>query len=116
MFLENRESQRFCEYIGRHVRSRYPIGTKSAVSYVIANKMVADVNVFRARSNRRIVRESAGTLIVGEERKRSRNRKGKERKKKADPKSLLESMSQRIIFSFCHQGKPKLLICENKFK
>jgi len=46
MFDEQVREKRFCHYIGGHIGGRYPSGRKRAVGDVIANKMIADINVF----------------------------------------------------------------------
>ena len=46
MFKEKRQRKRFCEYVGRHVGGRYPVGTESTVVNMSADKMMSNIDVF----------------------------------------------------------------------
>jgi len=72
VFNKERERKWFCEDIRWHIGSRYPIGTKSTIVDVIANEMMANVDMFGTGSNSRTICKRTGTLIIGEERERSR--------------------------------------------
>jgi hypothetical protein len=52
---ENRKWESFGKDIGRHVCSRYPGSRERTVLYVIANKMMADIDMFGTRRYRRRV-------------------------------------------------------------
>jgi len=73
MFQEKGKRKRFGENVSRHIGRGNPIGTEGTVGNMFTYKVMSDINVFRTGSDRRIIGESASTLIVGEKRKRSRN-------------------------------------------
>ena len=74
VFNKKRKSKGFCKNVGRHVRGRYPMGRKSTVRNVFANKMVPNINMFRARTNGRVVGKCTSALVIGKKWKRVRNR------------------------------------------
>ena len=75
MFEKKRSREWFGKDIGRHVRSGYPVGAKSAVGNVVADKVMTNVDVFRTGSDGRIISKCASALVVRKKGKRSRNRK-----------------------------------------
>src|SRR5271168_4703149 len=67
---------------------------------MVANEMMSNINMFGTRGDGSVIGKSAGTLIIGKKGERARNWKRKERKKEADPRSLLDSMRHGIILRF----------------
>ena len=99
MFEEKRRRKWFCENVGRHIRSRYPVGAKSAVRNMFEYEMMPNVDMFRARSNGRISSKHTSALIIRKKWKRTRNRKRIQSEKKTNPKGFFHGMSHRIILS-----------------
>ena len=85
MFNEERKWKRFGKNVGRHIRSRYPVCTKSTIGNMVANEVMPNINVFGPGSNGRAIGESAGALIVGDKWKRSGDRKRIECQEQTDP-------------------------------
>ena len=75
MLHKKRKSERLRKDIGRNVAGGNAISTKGTIGNKATNKMMSNVNMFRTRSDRRIVGKSASTLIIRKKRERMRNRK-----------------------------------------
>jgi len=71
MFEKKWREKRFCEYVSSHVGCRYPVGLKRTFRNVIANEMVADIDVFGMRRYCFRFNKGESALVVAEERKRS---------------------------------------------
>ena len=88
----------FGKYIGSHIIRRKPECSKGAVIDVVANEVMANINVLSPRGNNIRFRDGTRTLIITENRKRMRGRQIDKCQEKFDPQSLLEGMGECIVF------------------
>ena len=98
MMREGRKRKRFGKDISRHVSGRYPSCGERAGKNMVANKVMAYINVLGTGRDSWGVRKRASSLVVAKNRERPGNWEFQYLKESAKPKHFLKSMSHSVVF------------------